>query len=346
MPGWAMMFQTIVSQFRQRRARRKAARADARARENELRVAIERVVDTINPKLRAVSGYRKKLKPAVERSLAYCAGLVETLPLAVEVNGKTWSTDPTVRAFFSGVGDLQRVYSRSQEVQEYFDRHADQESCYALLSMLCKERSVLGMEMHGDVMRRDVRQTSVSFTDHRVVRPASSQDALRKELEQRAFDALVSYVLERIMELVSSRNSLQQQRQLLDMQLKLAHVKRASLTPLLEGKGDEAIDIEALRKQQQQTGAALEQARASLTTLGDYIERISEVLGDPQAHLKISPVSMRLNKMNIRLEGAAAAEAGHELELTEVSLGENLKRILLITRFPRDGLLARKEFLK
>jgi len=340
-----MMFESIVSQFRQSRARRKAAKADARARDKGLRAAIEHVVDQINPKLRAVSRYRKKLKPAVERSLAYSAGLVEQLPAVVEVNGKAWSTDPTVRALFSGAADLQRVYSRSDEVHEFFDRHADQESCYALLSMLCKQRSVLGMEMHGDVMRRDVRQTSVSFADHRVVKPASSQQALRKELEQRAFEALVSHALECITEWVSSRNSLQEQRQLLAMQLRLAHAKSASLTPLLEGKGGEVIDIEALRKQHEQTGEALEQLRASLTTLDDYIERISELLGDPQAHLKVGRVSMRLSKMNIKLEGAAAREEGHELELTEVSLGENLKRILLITRFPRDELLARQDFL-
>ena len=339
------MFQTIVSQFRQNLARRKAAKAEARARDNEVRVAIEHVVDAINPKLRAVSGYRKKLKPAVERSLAYSAQLVAQLPAAVEVNSKAWSADPTVRALFSGVGDLQRVYSRSDEVHDYFDRHADRQSCYALLSMLCKERSVLGMEMHGDVMRRDVRQTSISFADHRVVKPVSSQTALREELEQRAFEALVSYALECIMERVSSRNSLQEQRQLLAMQLRLAHAKSASLTPLFEGKGGEVIDIEVLRKQHQQTGEALEQLRAGLMTLEDYIERISDVLGEPQAHLRISHVSMRLNKMNIRLEGAAAAENGHPLELTEVSLGENLKRVLLITRFPRDELLPRQDFL-
>lgn len=340
-----MMFQKFVSHLRQSLARRKAAKADARARENELRVAIEHVVDAINPKLRAVSGYRKKLKPAVESSLAYSAGLVEQLPAAVDVNGKAWSTDPTVRAFFSGVGDLQRVYSRSDEVQDYFNRHAERENCYALLSMLCKQRSVLGMEMHGDVMRRDVRQTSVSFADHRVVKPVSSQAALREELEQRAFEALISYALESITERVSSRNALQEQRQLLSMQLRLAHAKSASLTPLLEGKGGDVIDMEALRKQHQQTGEALEQVRAGMMTLDDYIERIAEILGDPGTHLRVGRVSMRLNKMNIRIEGAASAEDERQLELTEVSLGENLKRILMITRFPRDELLPRQDFL-
>ena len=340
-----MIFHNLISAVRQSLARRKAAKADARARDNQLRSAIEHVVEEINPKLRAVSGYRKKLRPAVERSLAYSASLVEQLPEAVAVNGKAWSADPTVRALFSGVRDLQRVYSDSDEVHEYFDRHAGEENCYALLSMLCRERSVLGMEMHGDVMRRDVRQTSVSFADHRVVKPVSSQAALRKELEHRAFEALVAYALETITERVSSRNTLQEQRQLLDMQLRLAHAKSASLTPLLAGKGDEVIDIEALRKQQQETGEALDQVRAGLMTLEDYIDRISEVLGDPQTHLRIGRVSMRLNKMNIRLDGAASAEDGHELDLTEVSLGESLRRILLITRFPRIELLPRKDFL-
>jgi hypothetical protein len=341
-----MMFQRIVSQLRQARDRRRAARAEAHARDRAVRLAIEHLVDAINPKLRAVSGYRKKLKPVVELSLAYCAQLVETLPVPVEVNARSWSTDPTVRAFFSSVDDLQQVYSRSHEVQDFFQKNVDQDSCYALLSTLCHERSVLGMEMHGDVMRRDVRQTSVSFSDHRVVRPTLSLDALRRELEDRAFEVLVSYVLECITELVSSRNSLQEQRQLLDMQLRLAQVKRASLTPLLGGEGENAINIEALRKQQQETGAALERARASLSTLDDYIERISEVLGDPQSHLKVGRVSMRLSKMNIKLEGRAADDSGHSLDLTEVSLGEGLNRILLITRFPRDELLPRRDFLE
>ncbi len=336
---------SFVSQLRRYFARREVARVQARAREKELQRAIEHVVEEINPKLRAVSGYRKKLRPAVECSLSYCASLVAELPEAVEMNAETWRSDPTVRALFSGVADMQRVYSDSQEVQDYFDHHATLDSCYALLSMLCHERTVLGMEMHGEVMRRDVRQIAVSFADHRVVRPAFSQPALRKELEQRAFEVLVAYVLECITELVTSRNSLEEQRQRLDMQLKLAQVKKASLTPLLEGAGAEVIDIGALRDHYEQTGQKLSDLRARLMTLDDYIEQISEVLGDPQAHLTVKRISMRLSKMNIKLDDKAPAAAGDELELTEVSLGEELKRVLLITRFQRDELLPKKDFL-
>jgi hypothetical protein len=46
--------------------------------------------------------------------------------------------------------------------------------------------------------------------------------------------------------------------------------------------------------------------------------------------------------MNIRLD--EKSEDGQELELAEGLLGEALRRILLIIRFPRDELLERKGF--
>lgn len=96
--------------------------------------------------------------------------------------------------------------------------------------------------------------------------------------------------------------------------------------------------MNALREQQEHTGQALEQARARLTTLEDYLDRITELLGDPQTHLRLAPVSLRLNQMNIKLD-EQSDESGQTLELTEATLGEDLKRILLIARFPRNDLL-------
>ena len=53
---------------------------------------------------------------------------------------------------------------------------------------------------------------------------------------------------------------------------------------------------------------------------------------------------MRLSKMNIKLD-QQPADTGQALQLIEASLGERLKRVLLITRFPRDDLLPRQDFL-
>ena len=339
-----MSWQQLVSGFREKRSQRKADKAAARSRDRELQDAIEHVVDEINPRIRAIGGYRKKLRPCVETTLSYCSNLVTRVPESIEVSSKSWGRDPMVKAFFSGKEDLRRVFSHSKEVRDFFDQHTAVEHCYALLSMERKERTVLGMEMHGDVIRRDVKQTAVNFTDHWVVIPSSSELELRENLERRAFKNLIAYALERITGLVAARHSLEEQQQLLQMQLKVAHLKSQSLEPLIGDKDSATIDIEALRKQAAHTGQARDQTSARFTTLEDYIDRISEVLGDPQTHLRLDSISMHLSKMNIKLD-QHPADSDQALQLIEASLGEHLKRILLIARFPRDDLLPKQDFL-
>ena len=91
-------------------------------------------------------------------------------------------------------------------MHEFFDQHPAAGHCYALLTMQCSERTVLGVAMRGELIKKDVKQTSVSFTDHWVVNPSLNEPELRKTLEQRAFDYLIGYALEQITELVAARH--------------------------------------------------------------------------------------------------------------------------------------------
>ena len=310
-----------------------------------MRLAIEHVVDEINPKLRAVSNYRKKLRQPVERALAFSKEIVASVPGPVAVNRTAWSSDPMVRAFFTGVEDMRQVLSRNDEVHDYFagDKSA-QQPCYALLNMQRSERTVLGVEGSGDIIKRDVLQTSVSFKDRKVVKPAASEAQLRQELEQRAFEVLVAYVLERITAMIADRHSLKEKQLLLDMQLRLAQVKQASLSSLLEDRDAGAEDLDALQ-QQQHTTQAFEQASARLLTLDDYIDRITEVLGHPAEHFKARQITMRLSQMNIKRDEQAPG-AANDLELTELLLGDEIRRIVLTITFPRDELVAKQRLFQ
>lgn len=337
------MSEKLLDQLRKRFRWRRIARAGAHAREAEILAAIEQVVDDVNPKLRAIGSYRKRLRRPVERALAYCAEIAASVPGPVEVKKSAWSNDPLVRAFFTGIGHMREVLSANPEVHDYFRSHhaSGQQHCYAMLSMLRSERTVTGVENGGDIIRRDVLQTSVSFKDHRVVRPGPSETQLRQDLEQRAFEVLVSYVLERITRLIAEKHSIKEQQLLLDMQLRHAQVKKASLSPLLEDRDREAEKIAALQQRQQHMNQESVDASARLTTLDDYFDRISDVLGNPEQYFRSSQIRMRLSQMNIKVN-EKSGKPGHELQLTEVLLGDELRRILLIIKFPRDELLERE----
>jgi hypothetical protein len=336
--GWQKFF----SGLEQKRRERTAIKAAARRQESRLQDAIEHVVNEINPKIRGISGYRKKLRPCVQRSLDYCTELVARVPDSIEVSSQSWRKEPVVRALFSGVDDLRSVFSDSREIHDFFDRHADARICHVLLSMDLRERTVLGMEMHGDVLKRDVKQIAVSFADHRVVKPSLNESELKKNLEQRAFENLIRYALEKITELVAARHSLEEQQRLMEMQLRVAQLKRNSLEPLIGNRDAKSVDIQAMRQQAEHASETLRHTRARLSTLNDYIDRIEEVLGEPHTHLNVSSVSMCLNEMNIKLDEKSSS-AGKVLDFSEAHLGDQLKRILLIARFPRDELLPRKD---
>ena len=339
------MLRQLIDRIRQSLGQRQARKAAARAREAEIQLAIEHVVDEINPKLRAVSNYRKKLRQAVERALEHSAEIVASIPGPIEVNRSLWSSDPMLRAFFTGVDNMRQVLSDNREVHDFFASDSSgQPHCYALLNMERSERTVLGMESSGNIIKRDVLQTSVSFRDRQVVEPDASESHLREDLEKRAFEVLVAYVLEHITGLIADRHSLNERKLLLDMQLRLKQVKQASLSPLLEGS-HKAEGLEALQQQQQHTTQALDQASTRLTTLDDYIDRITEVLAYPEKYFRVNPVSMRLSPMNIKHDEKSPVP-GNDLALSEYLLGEEIRRILLIIRFPRDELLARERLFQ
>ena len=48
--------------------------------------AIERAVDGTDPRLRALPGYRKKLRAAVIHAIGHVVGLVDSLPVPLELS--------------------------------------------------------------------------------------------------------------------------------------------------------------------------------------------------------------------------------------------------------------------
>lgn len=334
---------SLFDRLKQTLQRRRRARSMACAREAGILAATERLVDEIDPRLRAVSGYRKKLRQPVERSLAYTTEIVRMIPGPVQADRRTWSGDPLIRAFFSGPEDLRRLFSRSEEVRGFFDRRPRRaDHCYAMLSMIYREKAVLGTELDGEILRRDVKQTSVSFEDLRVVKPGASEFELRQDLQERAFDVMAAYALEQITDLKLAQDGLREQRHLLEMRLKLAKLKTSDLKGLLENKTDQVAE---LQEQLDRAGEQLRQSTDRLNDLDDYIDIISRVLNQPQDHLHARQFPVSLNKLNIKLD-KHSANKGEELQLTEITLGDELRRVMTIVTFPRDELLPEKDPLK
>jgi hypothetical protein len=313
------------------------------SRHPDVLTSLESVVDATDSRIRLVGGYRKKLQDVIRTSLAFTDELVASIPGAIEVSRSTFVSDPHVNAFFASVTDLQAIFSHSSEVREFIEGCGNDATphCYALLCMHKEEKTVMGMELAGDVLHRDVRQVAVNFSDHRIYSPAPSEEATREGLKQCLFGGLVTHALESIVQHKLTAHRLQNERQTL-------HVRLRHFEHQLKAAGNDAeLAARAARaiEQTRQQLAAIETAllNARPATPLESLQQVHAVFSQPDAFVRMRKYSLTLTRMGIRT-GDSEAQSCNRIELTEVEIADAAPRVVTLAKFPRNELLPRADF--
>jgi len=317
----------------------RTSRHAARERERAIGEVVEQVVEGTDPRIRAVSGYRRTLGPAVGRTLEFVDDLVASLPAPLELSRSAWQDDPHVNAFFGNADDVRETLTRSKELRDFFAQHPHVREAYALLSMTRQEKRVLGMALHGDMVQREVAQTSVSFVEHRIVAPAATEAGVREETKRRALNLFVVRAQGQLADLQIQREGLEREHQAQQLRLRQARTREQSLAAAEDG----AAEIEAIEASLAENAKALEALGGALATLDDYVEQVRKVFASPEEHLERARVALRVNRMGIKLEGQTTAP-GSDLSLLELAMG-SMRRIVTLARCPREEMLSVEEFL-
>lgn len=158
----------------------------------EERIAVERAVDRVDPMLRLVPGYQRRLAPAVRRALSHSDALVAALPGPVDVRARSFGTDPLVHAVFSTPDDIGETLGRSQEVRTFLAAPSHQltESFYGLLGARRREKNVMGIALVDGLLHADASQTLLYFADHTLRAISANLDDTRRQLQLAGFDSL------------------------------------------------------------------------------------------------------------------------------------------------------------
>jgi len=302
-------------------------------------------VETVEPRVRLSSRYREKLADNVARTVSHLRELAARLPLEpVVLSRGAWSEDPRVRAFFAAAIDVSTCIGRSDEVREFFENHSDCNEACALLGMQRKERTVFAPRLEGEVLKQDVQQTTVSFSGHRLLAVAPDMAQARLEVGNRIMQRLAQLVLARIVRVDQQVQDLQLQKAKLGTRLRMLHSARDGMAPLVE-QGltieQQIRDVEAALKVTSEDYAG---ARGNLITLDGYIEQMNSVLAQPEQHLALAHVAMRLSRMGVKVEAGEVGDAD-ELDLAELSIGDGLLATIAFVRIPRSELPPKEDLL-
>ena len=300
--------------------------------------AIERVIDGTDHRIRAVPGYKRKLYRSILKALEYVDNLMEQVPSPIDLDSDQFVFDPHLRIFFPTKHGMEQVFRQSSELKEYFTdaQHVRESESYALLCMRESEENVLGMELEGDQVIKDVKQTRVSFTNHRIYAPAQSESAARRELKCCIFEGLVDNALARISALRKHRQALEAEQQILSSRLR-SH--KPTLLFVKDAQAPRPGSVEAQSEAQQ-----LETIERELTELGyvtpeTCLNLVNEILSEPEQFVNLHNVSIRVDKSGILRDDQEPSPKVIDLYLSKVSIKGHPPRVVTLAKINRKELV-------
>lgn len=295
---------------------------------------IERAVDATDPWLRAVSGYRKKLRPAVIRSLDHVTSLMGGLPSPIPLCSGCYDDDPFLKALFASKAEMRTVLRNDRNLAVFRKGlETVPQRIIALLIMEKKESAIFGVEMTGDVVARDVCQETVSFVAHRFVDPAADEGETRRLLRFRAFDRLISIALKRITGMKVERKDLEGRRNVLQGKLDLLQQGGWGF----EGNGSERDhDMAGLEEGIGRINSRLSGLGGNDRMLECYLDALSDVLGHPEDHLWGKKETVVLDSMGIKR--SQPGNNAHELTFVELENSTGRRLIIALVDIAGDEL--------
>jgi hypothetical protein len=297
----------------------------------------------LGPHLRMARRHRARLEPAVAVALGYVAGLVDAIPPAREASAAAWSFDPYIHAFFDSPESVAPVLSRSRDLRDFFAQNPDLPEAHAVLGMAMSEKHMLGVTLEGEIMRRDVVQEAVSFSDHQVRMCGRSEPALRDEIVNRLVAQLALQGMARYAAQQSQRGMLEQERALLLTRLRLLERKGVGVGALVGG-GQQAAGADELARLQldiSENEDAIGRLGLRSDALDRELDQVCAVLLEPGAHLSVRTRRCVLSKMNVVLPPGSFV-AGDEVvfQVAQVPTVPPQARAFTLVRFARADLRA------
>lgn len=301
--------------------------------------ALNKAIALTNPRLRLLADYRSRLQPAVETTIEFLRAQISVMPAVHSLSSNAWSSDPALRAFFVAPADIPAVLGGSNNLCTLFAKFPELDAAYLILGMAIKERRTFGMALHGDVVQRDVAQTSVSFSDHRARLCGRDERRLRRIVGVEVFEYLVAHALSEIGEERNERRELQENRSLIRARLRL-------LQQHGPGLGSMFGSAPAAHSEQARLDAELLDNERQLEALGDgeaalesELETLKSVLGAPQRHLRFAAQSLRLDTLNVVLDDTSTEPATKvDFALAELNGTPPVRRAFVLARVARSEL--------
>ncbi|MGH8662807.1 MAG: hypothetical protein ACREUX_00950 [Burkholderiales bacterium] len=310
---------------------------------------LARIVQLANPRLVFAHRYKGRLMPAVRNAMNHAGELVAGAAPAREASTGAWQSDPCIRAMFANAKEVTGTFSRSPEVRQWFTANPAARDICAVLSMQLVERRVLGSALEERVLRGEVAQTTINFTDYRVRICAATESELRNDLERRIVDQLALSAIAAAAQVESRRSLLERERALLRTRLRLLEAKGAGISGLGMRVSPQLGELARVQMELAVNDQDLRALSAGHQDLDHQVECLCAALMNPADHFSVSERRLRLDNMNVLLPDASTTPgATLEVQIARVPIPNAPAefRTFVFAHFPRAELLPQAALLR
>ena len=278
---------------------------------------IERAVVTVDPMIRQVVGYERKLLPAVQRAMTYCDDIAARIPGPFEISRAAFAADPMVHALFGSADHIEEMLARSQCVRDHLlELSLATGQCCALLGMRHREKSGFGAELAGEIVRMDVPQKTLYFSDHTLAEPSPDLAAARRRLSNLLYDGLLKGFAAHVAEVRVERDELHRDHA-------MAHAcVRSGNNPEMHTRR-----LETLRAKLRATADALQPER--------LLDTLAASLAAPEPHLRLNPISISVDHAGV-ITGMGREGEGNTLHFAELTSRDQRRWVVILASIERE----------
>ncbi|WP_163338539.1 hypothetical protein [Desulfopila sp. IMCC35008] len=254
----------------------------------------DRVVDIIDPSIKSIRGYRKRIIPPLLRCLDHCAKIVAQIPGPIPLDAANYSSSPLIKAAFKDRKAVATIL-RLAEAQQISPNEKEQNRV-ALLTMTHSESEFFGTSREGQMIVGDARLKAVTFSDHKVVGIATTLEDSRQQLEKVIFDVIIESASHELSDRRADLGELREKREKLKAMLKLFGESASQTEELEQARGKKLDKVKSYLKESESNLSA---AKADVETPADRLNFLVDFLARPENIMDIRLVSLRLDWSNV-----------------------------------------------
>jgi len=287
---------------------------------------IEHIVDITDPRIRVISRYAQKLNQPLSHTWDYLNSMADMIPGGIVLDRGHFTSDPRLKLIFDSQGIIQQLLDDLPLLINEKLTSNKSDPIRMLLCMEKQEHNFLGSELVGDIIKRDVLQTKVSFLNRKILSAGINEDDVRLGFKNCALEGLLHKAHNLVLQSRNELRRLIERKKQLHQQLHTAPEFRYRPSSSIFSRNEHLVSA---HPELQDIERQLAEIRIKSESPDEHLLRTIEVLNHPEQYLQMEKHSMRLNNLGVKLAGNSS-ENGFTIDYAEVEIENSFKRIAMI----------------